>query len=240
MKLIITEDYQEMSRAAAHHLLGYMSKTRRVNLAITAGSTPKGMYEYLTTLVKGKPWYDNCYFYNFDEIPFRGKEGEGVTITNLRNLFFTPAGIKEENIQKLTIDNYREHDQKLAREGGLDLVVLGLGADGHFCGNLPNTTHFHEQTVEFPIQGEMVDIVAHGELGGDFSLVPDSYVTMGPKSIMAAKNLLIIVSGAGKAQALKNVLQGPVTEDVPASVLQLHPSLMVIADKAAAAELALG
>ena len=56
MKLIITEDYQEMSRVAAHHLLGYMSKTRRVNLAITAGSTPKGMYEYLTTLVKGKPW----------------------------------------------------------------------------------------------------------------------------------------------------------------------------------------
>ena len=217
-----------------------MSKMRRVNLAITAGSTPKGMYEYLITLVKGKPWYDNCYFYNFDEIPFRGKEGEGVTITNLRNLFFTPAGIKEENIQKLTIDNYREHDQKLAREGGLDLVVLGLGVDGHFCGNLPNTTHFHEQTVEFPIQGEMVDIVAHGELGGDFSLVPDSYVTMGPKSIMAAKNLLIIVSGAGKAQALKNVLQGPVTEDVPASVLQLHPSLIVIADKAAAAELALG
>ncbi len=43
-------------------------------------------------LVKGKPWYDNCYFYNFDEIPFRGKEGEGVTITNLRNLFFTPCG----------------------------------------------------------------------------------------------------------------------------------------------------
>ncbi|EPT3041729.1 glucosamine-6-phosphate deaminase, partial [Escherichia coli] len=109
MKLIITEDYQEMSRVAAHHLLGYMSKTRRVNLAITAGSTPKGMYEYLTTLVKGKPWYDNCFFYNFDEIPFRGKEGEGVTITNLHNLFFTPAGIKEENIQKLTIDNYREH-----------------------------------------------------------------------------------------------------------------------------------
>ncbi|MDM8620260.1 6-phosphogluconolactonase, partial [Escherichia coli] len=71
-------------------------------------------------------------------------------------------------------------------------------------------------------------------------LVPDSYVTMGPKSIMAAKNLLIIVSGSGKAQALKNVLQGPVTEDVPASVLQLHPSLMVIADKAAVAELALG
>ncbi len=86
------------------------------------------MYEYLTTLVKGKPRYDNCFFYNFDEIPFRGKEGEGVTITNLHNLFFTPAGIKEENIQKLTIDNYREHDQKLAREGG-----PGFGGAGIRC-----------------------------------------------------------------------------------------------------------
>lgn len=55
MKLIITEDYREMSRVAAHHLLGYMSKTRRVNLAITAGSTPKGMYEYLTTPLKVSP-----------------------------------------------------------------------------------------------------------------------------------------------------------------------------------------
>ncbi|MCL8361804.1 glucosamine-6-phosphate deaminase, partial [Escherichia coli] len=197
-----------------------------------------GMYEYITTLLTGKTGYDNCYFYKLYDIPVRVSEREGVTITNLRNLFFTPAGIKEENIQKLTIDNYREHDQKLAREGRLDLVVLGVGVDGHCCGNLPNTTHFQEQTVEFPIQGEMVDIVAHGELGGDFSLVPDSYVTMGPKSIMAATNVLIIVSDAGKAQSLKHVLQGPVTEDVPASVLQLHPSLMVIADKAAAAELA--
>ncbi len=76
MKLIITEDYQEMSRVAAHHLLGYMSKTRRVNLAITAGSTPKGMYEYLTTLVKGKPWYDNCYFYNFVSKPWSSRSRE--------------------------------------------------------------------------------------------------------------------------------------------------------------------
>lgn len=73
MKLIITEDYQEMSRVAAHHLLGYMSKTRRVNLAITAGSTPKGMYEYLTTLVKGKPWYDNCYSIISMKFPFAAK-----------------------------------------------------------------------------------------------------------------------------------------------------------------------
>ncbi|WP_262229883.1 6-phosphogluconolactonase, partial [Escherichia coli] len=80
--------------------------------------------------------------------------------------FFTPAGIKEENIQKLTIDNYREHDQKLAREGGLDLVVLGLGADGHFCGNLPNTTHLNKQNVVLAVQGELRDFVKKSAFGG--------------------------------------------------------------------------
>ncbi|MFP5597102.1 glucosamine-6-phosphate deaminase [Kluyvera sp. 142486] len=238
MKLIITEDYTEMSRVAAQHLLGYMSQPHQVNLAITAGNTPKGMYEHVTEAVKGKPWYQHCYFYNFDEIPFRHKPGDGVTVTNLRKLFFTPAGIDEANIRKLTLDNFREHDARIAAEGGLDLVLMGLGADGHFCGNLPGTTRFHELTTEVPIEGAMVDIVVHGELGGDYSLVPDSYVTMGPKSIMAAKNLILIVSGEGKAQALKQVLEGPVSETVPASVLQLHPSLTVIADKAAASALA--
>lgn len=237
MKLIVTEDYEEMSQLAATHVLGYMTQTRRVNLAITAGSTPKRMYEHLTQAVKGKTCYQNVRFYNFDEIPFRNRSGEGVTITNLRHLFFTPAGINDAHIHKLTHDNFASHDGKIARDGGLDLVLLGLGADGHFCGNLPNTTHFHDMTVEFPIRGEMIDIVAHGELGGDFSLVPDSYVTMGPKSIMAARNLIVIVSGEKKAQALKNMLEGPVTEEVPASVLQLHPSLIVIADKAAASAL---
>ena len=115
--------------------------------------------------------------------------------------------------------------------------MLGLGADGHFCGNLPNTTRFHDQTVEVPIHGEMIGIVANGEMGGDFSVVPDSYVTMGPRSVMAAKYLLLIVSGAAKAQALKQVVEGPVSEQVPASVLKLHPSLVIIADKAAVTEL---
>ncbi len=82
-----------------------------------------------------------------------------------------------------------------------------------------------------PIHGEMIALIANSEMGGDISAVPDSYVTMGPRSVMAAKNLLLIVSGAAKAHALV------VSVQVPASVLKLHPSLVIIADKAAAAEL---
>ncbi len=237
MKLIVTEDYEEMSLVASHHVLGYITAPRRMNLAVTAGSTPTKMYEYLTAAIKGKPFYSQVHYYNFDEIPFRGQDREGITISNLRNLFFTHAQIQEQNIHKLSHENFMHHDRQLQKDGGLDLIVMGLGADGHFCGNLPNTTRFHDATVEVPIAGEMIGLVAHGEMGGDFSVVPDSYVTMGPKSVMAAKNLLLIVSGAAKAQALKQVIEGEVSEQVPASVLKLHPSLVIIADKAAVAEL---
>lgn len=90
MKLIVTEDYAEMSTVASHHVLGYITAPRRVNLAVTAGSTPKKMYEHLTAAVKGKSFYSQVHYYNFDEIPFRGQDREGVTISNLRSLFFTP------------------------------------------------------------------------------------------------------------------------------------------------------
>lgn len=239
MKLIVTQDHEEMSLVASYHLLGYMTRVGRVNLAITAGSTPKRMYEHLVAQTKDKPWFSEVHFYNFDEIPSPDPEQEGVTMSNLRRLYFTPAQIRDENIHKLTLENYREHDQQLRDDGGLDLVIMGLGADGHFCGNLPGTTCFHDLTTEVPIEGEMVDVVVHAELGGDFSRVPPSYVTMGPASIMAAKNLIVIVSGAAKAQAVKQLVEGDVSEAVPASVLKLHPSLVVIMDKAAALNLSL-
>ena len=78
MKMIVTEDYEEMSLVASHHVLGYITAPRRVNLAVTAGSTPKRMYEHLTAAVKGKAFYDRVHYYNFDEIPFRGQSREGV------------------------------------------------------------------------------------------------------------------------------------------------------------------
>ena len=86
MKMFVTEDYEEMSLVASHHVLGYITAPRRVNLAVTAGSTPKRMYEHLTAAVKGKAFYDRVHYYNFDEIPFRGHSREGVTISTLRQL----------------------------------------------------------------------------------------------------------------------------------------------------------
>lgn len=227
----------EMGQLAAHHLLGKMNDYHRVNIAITAGTTPIPFYKYLTPIVKNKGYYNNVYYYNFDEIPFKNQSREGVTISNLRKLFYTPANIKEEQIIKLTIDNYSTYDKKIKKAGGLDVMILGLGCDGHICGNSPGKTKWGNQTVKLPIWKKNYKSIADTEFNGDINAVPNYFVTMGPRSIMAARKLILIVSGKHKASILKTVLEGEVNEMVPGSILKIHPNLLVLADRAAATEL---
>lgn len=224
-----------MSQMAANYLLHYMTKNRRVNLAITAGRTPKRMYELLAPLVKNRPNFKNVHYYNFDEIPFKGLDCEPVTISNLRKGYFTPAAIPEENIHPLTMDNYMKHDARLKADGGLDMIMIGLGADGHYCGNSPGATKFGDGTVKAKILPEEIQSIADTDMNGNASLVPDEYVTMGPKSVMNAKNIILIANSSEKAEMVKRIVEGPVDEMVPASILQMHPSLTLILDEEAAA-----
>lgn len=238
MKLIITKDYEELSTVACQYLLKYMHTDKaRTNISITGGSTPKRMYEMLIPLVKGKRCFDNVHFYNFDEIPFKSEDREGVTITGLRQQFFTPAGIPESNIHPLDQNNYHTQDQRLQQVGGLDLMLLGLGWDGHFCGNLPHSTKFGDGTVRFTcdeyFKSRLIDEF------DDPKDIPDYYITMGPRSVMAAHNLVMIASGAKKADPVKKLLDGEITEDYPSTLLTLHPHFTLIIDEAAASLLSL-
>lgn len=134
MKMIIGKDVEEMSQVAAGYVMSYMYQDReRVNLSITGGTTPQRMYEILVPMVKDKKQFQHVHFYNFDEIPYRKEDREGVTISGLRDAFFTPAHIKEEQIHKLDQFNYQTQDERIEKDGGLDMVILGVGADGHFC-----------------------------------------------------------------------------------------------------------
>lgn len=238
MKLIIEENYEKMSRVAANVLLGQMYQNRRVNLAITAGSTPVKMYEYLVADVKDKPYFTNVHYYNFDEVPFKKRRGYGVTMSNLNRLFFQPAAIDTANIHVLDENNYQTQDARIAQAGGLDLILLGIGTDGHFCGNLPGTTTFEDLTsvVKQSATKQMKDILLQ-EVGGDESECPDFYVTMGPKSVMQAKAIVLFATGKEKASIIKKAFFGPVTNDVPASLLQTHPNLTLILDQEAAQEI---
>lgn len=238
MKLIIEENYDQMSRVAANVLLGQMYQNKRINLAITAGSTPVKMYQYLAEDVKNKPYFNNVHYYNFDEIPFKKRGGYGVTMSNLTRLFFEPAAINSGNIHVLDEKNYQTQDARVEQAGGLDLILLGIGTDGHYCGNLPGTTTFEDLTslVKDTATKQMKAILLD-EVGGDEAERPDFYVTMGPKSVMQAKVIVLFASGKKKATIIKKAFFGPVTNEVPASLLQTHPNLTLILDQEAAQEI---
>lgn len=238
MKVIIEKSYEEMSQVAANILLGKMLQEQRVNLAITAGKTPVKMYEYLVEAVKDRPYFDNVHYYNFDEIPIADSEGYGVTMSELNKLYFEPANINKENIHALDEKNYKEQDARLKADGGLDLILMGIGSDGHFCGNLPGTTKFEDETSPVMTSSlpEMKDIML-AEVGGDESKVPEFYVTMGPKSVMMTKELLMFANGKQKAEIVKKAFFGPVTNEVPSSILQMHPNLTLLLDEEAASEI---
>lgn len=236
MRVIRTASLQEMNEVGAQYLLGAMHTQHRTNIAITAGSTPKGVYDVMIPLVKDKDYFDNVHYYNFDEIPFKGEDGYGVTMTNLNKLYFDPANINREKIHVLDWTNYETQDERIAEDGGLDFVLLGVGADGHFCGNLPGTTKFGDLTsrVDEDATPDMVDVLL-SEVGGVEEKRPDFYVTMGPKSIMQIKKLVMIANGKAKAGIVKKLVEGVVTEGVPATLLTTHPDFTLIVDAEAAA-----
>lgn len=234
MKIIIGKDVEEMSQVAAGYVMSYMYQDReRVNLSITGGTTPQRMYEILVPMVKDKKQFQHVHFYNFDEIPYRKEDREGVTISGLRDAFFTPAHIKEEQIHKLDQFNYQTQDERIEKDGGLDMVILGVGADGHFCGNLPQTTKFGDLTTRVDNDQRLKARILP-EFNNVEEDVPEYYITMGPRSIMRARHIVMIASGEKKAGIIKTLLEQVVDQDVPASILTLHPHFTLIVDEEAA------
>ncbi|MDQ0359507.1 glucosamine-6-phosphate deaminase [Breznakia pachnodae] len=236
MRIIVEKDYEQMSITVMNLLLAKMYENRKMNIAITAGASPKRMYELLAEEVKNGRNFDNVTYYNFDEIPFKKSGGYGVTVSNLKKDYFDPAGISMDHVHTLTVENHKEHDALLESFGGLDAIFMGIGADGHFCGNMPGFTKFGNKTVEITIPEAMKPALA-GEVGGDMEEVPDTFVTMGPRSVMNSKSTIMFATGKGKAEIIKKAFFGPVSEDIPSSVFQLHPDFTLVLDEDAASEI---
>lgn len=234
MKKIIVDTYEELSELAAAILLAEMVKDKRTNLSITAGASPKGVYEILAK------WYRNyqekfadTYFYNFDEIEGDGAPLPGITVSALQEQFYQPGKVPAEFIKTLTYANYQEYDQMIREDGGLDVMLLGLGGDGHFCGNMPIATDFNQFTYQIPIKKEFpwypsfVEMLSNGG-------IPKHFVTMGMKSLLRVKHLVLIVNGQSKAEAVKKLFTSPISTAFPATALLQHPNITIILDKEAA------
>lgn len=233
MKVIIRPTEEDMGQVASQIMLGTMYQDRRVNISITAGASPRTTYaKVIDEVVKYPQDFTNVHYYSFDNVPL-SNNSDGVTGRDLRNQYFAPAKVAEENIHLMNVEDHEGYMRGLADNGGLDLMVIGLGADGHFCANMPGLTTFSatSYTVALP-EAFTTDPGLLALLEG--ADVPEEIVTMGAPALMKVKRLVLLINGEHKAEAAKTMFESEVDLGFPASILKLHPRFTVVMDEAAA------
>lgn len=228
MKLIIEPTEKLMSEAAMHIILGAMYQDKRVNISLTSGRSPRTLYEMMVPLVKDQKKFADIQYYLFDDSPYVGQE-HGGNWAEMQELFFQPANISNERIHITTMENWETYDEEIRNSGGIDVMIIGLGWDGHFCGNMPHTTPLDSYTYK-------TDFEEVRAKNPSYEPRPEKPVllTMGPKSLMRVKHLVMIVNGQEKAEILKRFLDEPISPENPSTVLKLHPNFTVICDQDAA------
>lgn len=228
MKLIIEENEQKMSESAMHILLGAMMQDKRVNISLTAGRSPINLYKMMVPYVKDQEKFKDIQYYLFDEAPYQDKP-YGPNWEEMQELFFKDANIPDERIHTTTMENWETYDQEIRDAGGIDVMLIGLGWDGHFCSNCPRCTPMDSYT--YPMDRKTKNAANPTYPARDHLPIT---LSMGPKSLMRVKHLVMIVTGKEKAQILKQVLDSPISDELPATVLKLHPNFTIICDKDAA------
>lgn len=237
MKIIKTKDYVDMSRKAANIIAAQIIMKPDCVLGLATGSTPIGTYkELIKAYENGDLDFSLVKTANLDEYRGLEKTNDQSYDYFMKDNLFNHININFEN---LNIPNGEKPDaeEECARYeavvkalGGQDLQLLGMGHNGHIG--------FNEPADEFPKVTHCVDlqestIQANKRFFEKVEDVPTQAYTMGIGTIMQAKKILVIASGADKAEIVKKAFFGPITPQVPASILQLHPDVTVVVDEAA-------
>lgn len=238
MHIVVCKDYEEMSRRAAEIVAEQIKKRPDGLISFPGGDTPLGMVHVFADMVnEGKVDISRTHYVSLDEWVGLSNEDEGSCgLFNQQNLLsrlqhpFAGTHIingAAENIEseRVALNDY------ISQYGPLDVSVLGIGMNGHLG--------FNENGVDFDLDAHIIPLsettlkVMTKYFGEKFH--PTHGISQGIRQIMVAKTVILIANGAHKAEILKKAVHGPVTNEVPASVLQNHPNCYVVADEAAAA-----
>ena len=237
MKIYVADDYKGMSRKAASILAAQVNLKPDSVLGLATGSTPIGMYEQLVEWHKaGDLDFSKVKTVNLDEYVGLAPDHDQSYRYFMNDNLFNHVNINKANTHVpngLAADPASEcerYDRVVEEMGGVDIQVLGMGHNGHIG--------FNEPADHFPLGTNLVDlqestINANARFFASKDDVPRQAMTMGIRTIMMAKKILVVVNGEGKAEIVKKAFTGPVTPEVPASVLQLHPDVILVGDKAA-------
>ena len=234
--LIIVKDYEEASDRAFEVMKEFLQPGKVLGLA--TGSTPLGLYARMVKdHEENGTSYEEIRSFNLDEyvgLPIDHPESYHAFMK--RNLF-DHIDIREENTHVPSglgedLEAQAKAYDEMIDAAPVDIQLLGIGSDGHIAFNEPGTPFDSGTHVTDLAESTIRDNCRFFD--NDISKVPTQAVTQGIGTIMKARNILLIATGANKAQAVKDMLEGEISEDCPASVLQRHPHVTVIADEAAA------
>jgi len=237
MKIIRTRDYQDMSRKSANIISAQVILKPDSILGLATGSSPIGTYEKLVEWCqKGDIDFSNVKTVNLDEYLGLTKDNPCSYYYFMKEHLFDHINIDLNNtnvpngVEKDSERECKRYDEKMASLGQIDLQLLGLGFNGHIGFNEPCDT-FKKSTFCVELTKSTID--ANARFFESYDDIPRYAYTMGIGSIMSAKKILLVVHGEGKAAILRDVMEGPITPQVPASVLQLHHDVTIVADESA-------
>lgn len=241
MRICQVEDYAAMSRMAADMIASQIMEKPDCVLGLATGSTPVGAYALLAERHrKGELSFASVRSVNLDEYYGLAPEHEQSYRYFMEKNLFGLVDIRPENTNVpngLAADPAFEctrYDRLIDDLGGIDLQLLGMGHNGHIG--------FNEPGPAFIPETHLVDLTestinANSRLFASRDEVPRQALTMGIRAIMQARRVLVVVSGEDKAETVKKTVAGPVVPDVPASILQLHRDVVLVADRAALSRL---
>lgn len=237
MKVIITKDYDEMSQKAFEVMSGVVKSNPAAVIGLATGSTPIGLYKnMIKDHNENGTSYKKIKTVNLDEYAGLDVNSDQSYVYFMRDNLFNYIDI---DLKNTNIENGKAADREAecARYNALletmqqDIQVLGIGSNGHIAFNEPGTPFGSVTHIVNLTESTIKD---NSRLFKSIDEVPRQAFTMGLKNIMNAKKILILANGANKAKAVYGLVKGEVTENVPASILQLHPDCTLVCDEAAA------
>ena len=238
MELIVVKNYEEMSKKAASIISSQVIIEPNSVLGLATGDTPLGMYKELIKKYKeNEVDFSQVKTFNLDE--YYGLERDNIQsyYFYMINNFFKFINIDSNNINipNGTSNDIEEdclnYERKIKEAGGIDIQVLGIGVNGHIGFNEPN--------VNFEAQTHLVNlnentIKSNARFFNSIDEVPKKAISMGIKTILQSKKIILLASGESKAEAVYNTVKGKISPEIPSSILQLHQNVTIILDESAA------
>ena len=234
----IFDTYDQISQTAADLVSEVIHQKPACVLGLATGSSPLGLYRELVRRYEKKELdFSLVHTFNLDEyFPIDPDNPQSYRYFMNQNLFkhiniplentHVPHG-NDEDIEAVC----QNYEKMLARSGGVDIQILGIGGNGHIAFNEPAEA-FADQTHQVDL--EESTIKANSRFFASEAEVPRKAITMGIGSIMKAKKILLIANGAAKAKAIQACVEGPISPACPASALRFHPDVTILADREAA------